>query len=539
MGCGSSETPAADVAAAAEAVEERAEGEKNPGTPGTPKLEARERSRTPTREVGADSDSAPSAPSGSAPSSAAVPGTSSPATMPPAKPPPKRKAPGPNDGVTGTTSAALKEARTNLAKAKENDEELRRATEQRIKEAEERRAIEQQIKTAADRLPGHPEMEDDEEQAVLLPRALLHRLSDLVKALEHQGCFNERYMKQSKDDFGQCAESLADLYQSIKVPSEMFGHVASLADGVSYYAGEVKRMLSINKDERTKWNWDYLQPQNAKKPMTAYIKELSTSAAATSAATLGVQSDIAEIKVRMKSLVETMDRAAIATEKTATVLLQQGGVPMSPGPVAPSAPETPAPSPSTHHEGTPMGAPTMPDATGAAAGYDAYGSFPPQPPQQPPKGTGKGKPMPAQLIRQTATMAAPPMRPPAAPHPSAGEYLPGWAHRPTAGGGVPVPSNPPPEEIVVQWSGYAPMIAPNMNNDEATNPPLTYELQGEVPHIKNTSAIGIDRNGGRRRRISPEGKQLAYRNATSAAFAPKGWTQSVNTLLFHRVYENL
>eukprot|EP00435_Cladocopium_sp_Y103_P033116 s873_g8.t1 len=398
MGGGSSETPAAAAPAAAEAVEERAEGE-NPGALGTPKLDARERSRTPTREVGADSDSAPSAPSGSAPSSAAVPGASPPATIPPAKPRPKRKAAGADDGVTGTATAALKEARSNLAKAKENDEALRRVTEQRIKEAEERRAIEQHIKTAADRLPVHLEMEDDEEQAVLLPRALLHRLSDLVKALEHQGCLNERYMKQSKDDLGQCAESLADLYQSIKVPSEMFAHVASLADGVSYYAGEVKRMLSINKEERTKWNWDYLQQQNAKKPMTAYIKELSTSAAATSAATLGVQSDIAEVKVLLKSLVETMDRAAIATQKTATVLLQQGGVPMSPGPVAPSAAETPAPSPSTHHEGTPMGAPAMPDATGAAAGYDAYGSFPPQPPQQPPKGTGKGKPMPARLQR--------------------------------------------------------------------------------------------------------------------------------------------
>eukprot|EP00435_Cladocopium_sp_Y103_P063404 s26_g25.t1 len=238
-----------------------------------------------------------------------------------------------------------------------------------------------------------------------------------------------------------------------------------------------------------------------------------------------------------------MERTAVAAEKTSTVLLQQGGVPVGPGPVAPSAPETPAPS--THHEGTPMGV-TSPEAAGTA-GYDAYGSFPPQPLQQPPKGTGKGKPIPAQLIRQTATMA-PPMRPPSSPHPGAGDYMPGWAHRPTAGsaaagvpagGGVPVPSNPPPAEIVVQWSGYARMIAPNMNSDEVTNPPLTYELQGEVPHLKNTSAIGIDRNGGRRRRVSPEGKQLSYRNATSAAFAPKGWTQSVNNLLFHRVYENL
>eukprot|EP00435_Cladocopium_sp_Y103_P075327 s23_g56.t1 len=145
------------------------------------------------------SDSAPSAPSGSAPSA-----------------PPKRKAPGADDGVTGA-AAALTEARSTLAQAKANDEALRQATEQRLKEAAERRATEQHIKAAADRLPGHPEMEDDEEQAVLLPRALLHRLADLTKALQHQGCLNERYMKQSKDDL----EKWADLYQTIKVPSEM------------------------------------------------------------------------------------------------------------------------------------------------------------------------------------------------------------------------------------------------------------------------------------------------------------------------------
>eukprot|EP00435_Cladocopium_sp_Y103_P010542 s3125_g2.t1 len=289
MGGGSSETPAA-----AETVEDRAEG----GTPGTPKLDERERSRSPAREVGADS--APSAPSGSAPSSA------TPATAPPAKAPLKRKAAGADDG-----------------------------------------------------------------------------------ALQHQGCLNERYMAQSQSDLEKCAESMADLHQSIKVPSEMFAHVASLADGVTYYASEVKRMLSINKEERSKWNWDWLQDPKAKKPMSAYVRELTNSAASTSAATLGIQTDMAECKGLLKSLLETMERAAIAAEKTSTVLLQQGTMPVSP--VAPAAPETLAPP--AHPDGTPMGAPSPPDAAGTGS-YDAYGAFPPQPPQHPQaKGGSKGKPM--------------------------------------------------------------------------------------------------------------------------------------------------
>eukprot|EP00435_Cladocopium_sp_Y103_P046122 s2110_g13.t1 len=412
MGGGSSETPAA-----AETVEDQTEG----GTPGTPKLDERERSRSPAREVGTDS-----APSGSAPSSA------TPATVPPAKAPPKRKAAGADDG------------------AKANDEALRKATEQRLKEAAERRATEQHIKAAADRLPGHPEMEDDEDQPVMLPRALLHRLGDLAKALQHQGCLNERYMAQSHSDLERCAESLADLYQTIKVPSEMFAHVASLADGVTYYASEVKRMLSVNKEERSKWNWEWLQDPKAKKPMSAYVRELTNSAASTSAATLGIQSDMAECKGLLKSLLETMERAAIAAEKIPIVLLQQGTLPVSP--VAPAAPETLAPP--AHPDGTPMmGAPSPPDAVGTG-GYEAYGAFPPQPPQHPQAKDARGN--------QLSSV-------------SAGVH---------GGGEIPVPTNPPPEEIVVHWSGFAPMVAPNMNNDAVSNPPLTYELPGDVPNLK-------------------------------------------------------
>eukprot|EP00435_Cladocopium_sp_Y103_P010537 s1031_g2.t1 len=147
MGGGSSETPAA-----AETVENQTEG----GTPGTPKLDERDRSRSPTRERGAESS-----PSGSAPTSA-TPAAVPPAAVPPTRTPPKRKAATADDGVTG---AALAEAKSTLAKAKENDEALRKATEQRIKEAaEERKATEQRLKGAADAFPGHPEMEDDEEQ---------------------------------------------------------------------------------------------------------------------------------------------------------------------------------------------------------------------------------------------------------------------------------------------------------------------------------------------------------------------------------------
>eukprot|EP00435_Cladocopium_sp_Y103_P068577 s1267_g31.t1 len=152
------------------------------------------------------------------------------------------------------------------------------------------------------------------------------------------------------------------------------------------------------------------------------------------------------------------------------------------------------------------------------------------------------------------------MRPPPAPPtesarpPSTGDFLPGLGnsydsrHRPIGGSGaagvhgggeIPVPTNPPPEEIVVQWSGFAPMAAPSMSTDVNSNPPLTYELPVEVPNLKSVSAIGIDRESGRRRRISPEGKQVSHKNATSAAYAPKRWTQSVNTLLFLRVCANL
>eukprot|EP00435_Cladocopium_sp_Y103_P075413 s23_g57.t1 len=318
-------------------------------------------------------------------------------------------------------------------------------------------------------------------------------------------------------------------------------------------------MLSVNKEERSKWNWDWLSDPKAKKPMSAYVRELTNSAASTSAATLGIQTDMAECKGLLKSLLETMERA-IAAEKTFTVLLQQSAMPVSPSPspVAPTAPETPAPP--THPDGTPMGAPSPPDMAGTGS-YEAYGAcgqaFPPQPPQQPQanqaKGGSKGKP--AELLQQQSM--APPMRPPATPpmrHASMGDFQPGWGnsfdshHRAPGGsvsagvhggGEIPVPSNLPPEEIVVHWSGFAPMVAPNMNNDAVSNPPLTYELPGDVPNLKTTSVIGVDRQSGRRRRLSPEGKQLTHRNAASAAYAPKGWTQSVNTLLFHRVYENL
>eukprot|EP00435_Cladocopium_sp_Y103_P073559 s118_g44.t1 len=289
------------------------------------------------------------------------------------------------------------------------------------------------------------EESDDEEKPVILPRALLHRLGYLAKALQQQGLLHEKYMAQSHGDLEKCAGSLADLCQTVKVPTEMFAHIGSLADGVSYYAGEVKRMLSINKEEKSKWNWDWLQDGKAKKPMSAYA--------------------------------------------------------------APAGPP-----------------PAAPEGVGA---FDAYGAFPPSLHNS---------------IRQREEAR------------KYRRFRTGWGnsydsrHRATdgsvaagvhGGGEIPVPTNPPPEEIVVQWSGFAPMVAPNMNNDAISNPPLTYELLGEVPNLKSMSAIGIDRQTGRRRRISPEGKQMSHRNATSAAYAPKGWTQSVNTLLFHRVYENL
>eukprot|EP00435_Cladocopium_sp_Y103_P014864 s1031_g3.t1 len=358
-------------------------------------------------------------------------------------------------------------------------------------------------------------------------------------------------MAQSHRDLEKCAGSLADLCQTVKVPTEMFAHIGSLADGVSYYAGEVKRMLSINKEKKSKWNWDWLQDGKARKPMSAYVRELTNSAASTSATTLSMQSDLGECKGLLKQLLETMERAAISAEKTSTILLQQGAGTMTVGPMGsmptgPVPPETPG-----HSEAAPAGPPAAPEGVG---GFDAYGTFPPQPPQQhQAKGGSKGKP--AELLRQQS-MA--PMRPPAAPpmasarHASTGDFMPGYGnsydsrHRATGGsvaagvhggGEIPVPTNPPPEEVVVQWSGFAPMVAPNMNNDAISNPPLTYELPGEVPNLKSMSAIGIDRQTGRRRRISPEGKQMSHRNAASAA--PKGWTQSVNTLLFHRVYENL
>eukprot|EP00435_Cladocopium_sp_Y103_P018166 s2809_g4.t1 len=285
-------------------VEDQTEGVE--AQPGTPKLreDERDRSRSPPHQ---------SAPSGSAPASAsatpaAVPPTAIPAAVPPTKTPPKRKAATAADGVTG---AALAEAKSTLAKAKENDEALRKATEQRLKEA-------------AEALPGRPEMEDDEEQPVILPRALLHRLGDLARALQQQGLLNEKYMAQSQGDLEKCAEALADLCQSVKVPRDMFAHVASLADGVSYYAGEVKRMLSINKEDKTRYNGDWLQDGKAKKPMSAYVRELTNSTASTSAATLGIQADMSESKAILKQLLETMERAAIAAEKTSTILLQQG-----------------------------------------------------------------------------------------------------------------------------------------------------------------------------------------------------------------------
>eukprot|EP00435_Cladocopium_sp_Y103_P001377 s831_g1.t1 len=274
MGGGSSEAPAA-----AETMEGQTEGG-TPGSPVAPKLGGRGRSRSFLRELGE------SAPSGSAPSSAAVPVASPPATTPPAKPPPKRKAAGADDGVTGAATAALKEARTNSAKAKENDESS----------------------------PG----DHHENKPVILPRSLLHRLGALADALQQQGLLNERYMAQSHSDLEKCARSLADLYQTIKVPTDMFAHMSSLADGVSFYASEVKRMLSVKK-----WNWDWLQPTTVKKPMTAYIKELINSAAAAWAATLGIQADMAKSKEFLKSLLEVMERTAVGAEKTSTFFLHK------------------------------------------------------------------------------------------------------------------------------------------------------------------------------------------------------------------------
>eukprot|EP00435_Cladocopium_sp_Y103_P049604 s792_g15.t1 len=519
MGGGSSETPA--MPAAAETVENQTEGvEAQPGTPGTPKAKAdeRDRSRSPARGHGTES-----APSGSAPVAA----------TPPVKTPPVRRPPSADDGVTGIS---LAEAKATLAKAKENDAALSKITQKRLIEAAE--ALPGSVPKKGEVEEIKEEEVDDEEKPVILPRALLHRLGDLSKALHQQGVLHERHMGQACGALEKCAESLADLYKTVKVPTEMFAHIGSLADGVSYYAGEVKRMLSINKEEKAKCQWDWLQDPKAKKPMSAYVRELSASAASTSATTLSIQSDMSVCKGLLKQLLETMERAAIAAEKTSTILLQQGtgAMPVGPmgsmpaGPVAPEAP--------VHPEVAPTGPPATLEGSGAFA---AYATFPPQ--QHQPKGGGKGKP--GQILR---SQAMPPMRPPAAPpveptrHPSAGAYLPGWGNSyetRTGGSDIPVPTNPPPEEIVVQWSGFAPMVAPNMNNDVNSNPPLNYELPVEVPNLKSMSASGIDRESGRRRRISPEGKQLSHRNATSAAYAPKGWTQSVNTLLFHRVYENL
>eukprot|EP00435_Cladocopium_sp_Y103_P003849 s5667_g1.t1 len=414
---------------------------------------------------------------------------SAPSGSAPARPP-ERKPAGEADGVTGTLAEA--EAKANLAKAKENDAALSKITQQRLSEAAEALPGPDPRKSGTE---GETEDGEDEEddKPVILPRTLMNRFRDLTKALQQQGVLHEKHMVQPCGDLEKCSEALADLYRTIKVPAE-----------------------------------------------------LSASAASTSATTLSIQSDMSECKGLLKQLLETMERAALAAEKTASILAQQGHGAVAARPVAPETP--------LHADVAPAGPPAAPEGTGTYAA-----PFPPAyPPQQHhQKGTGKtatghsGKPgqtMGSQAMAPTRPPAAPPVEP--ARHPGSGGYMPGWGnsydsqHR--AGGGsmaagapseVPLPANLPPTEIIVSWSGFQPLVAPNMNNGAESNPPLSGELLVEAANLKSTSATGIDRESGRRRRISPEGHHLSHRNTANAAYASKGWTQSV--LLFHRVYENL
>eukprot|EP00435_Cladocopium_sp_Y103_P050289 s1168_g15.t1 len=249
-------------------------------------------------------------------------------------------------------------------------------------------------------------------------------------------------------------------------------------------------MLGDAKDARLKTEWDWSQPKTAQKPMVQYIREMMQSTAATSAAA-----------VLTCKIVAAVEKSASVAFRAEAARAAQGTTPMTP--------RAPPPAPDTTLPTGPPSAPAAPTASRSSPNEITSCS----------SWYGKSTPRSCRISSRLSMM------------PSEGTAA--------SARGVPVPSNSPPNDLVVVWAGYQPIEAPNRNPDVMSNPPATGELNVEVPYMKTTSAIGVDRDTRRRRRVSPQGMQQSHRNATNAVYSPKGWTQSVNTGLFHRVYENL
>lgn len=149
------------------------------------------------------------------------------------------------------------------------------------------------------------------------------------------------------------------------------------------------------------------------------------------------------------------------------------------------------------------------------------------------KGTqqpGQGSTVPGAAPASAATAARPhaaqPPPPPGQIPPvtpaAAMNFMPGYASCPRGGalGDFDVPEFPqqPAMEPGV-FMGYQPLMAPNFDLNESSNPPLMSELSEETPQ-QSEMPLGVAHEQGCVRSISPTGYNEAHRRAVNAKWVP-------------------